>query len=227
MAHQRVRLFVMDDHEVVRRGMRQLIRSDDGLEIIGESATAQEATAKILALRPDVAVLDVRVPDGSGIDVCRRVRALDPSIKVLMLTGYDDAALLTALSAGAAGYLLKSTGGSGLLAAIHAVASGQSVIDPALLPYAPQTVREAAEDGRSSELSSLSPQERRVLTLLAEGLTNREIGNQVALSESTVKTYVANVLKKLGVEHRTQAALLASRLLRSDTSETEAGNPGA
>lgn len=218
MVHRRVRIFVMDDHEVVRRGMRHLIRSDDGIEIIGESATAQDAAARIPALRPDVAVLDVRLPDGNGIDVCRSIRAVDPSIQVLILTGFDDEALFAAMSAGAAGYLLKSTGGSGLLAAIYTVARGQFVIDPVLLPRALARARDEMEDhGPSSGLSSLTPQERQILALLTAGFTNRQIGNQVALSEGTVKTYVTSVLNKLGVEHRTQAAVLASRSLRSDT----------
>lgn len=221
MDHQRVRIFVMDDHEVVRRGLRHLVRSDDGLEIIGESATAHEAAARILALRPDVAVLDVRLPDGNGIDVCRSVRAVDPSIKALMLTGYADESFFAAISAGAAGYLLKSTGGSALLAAIHAVARGESVLDPALLRRVLPRVRDETEDhGLSSRLPSLTPQEGRILTLLTQGLTNREIGIQVALAEGTVKTYVTSVLAKLGVEHRTQAAVLTSRSLRSGASET-------
>lgn len=219
MDHQRVRIFVMDDHEVVRRGLRHLVRSDDGLEIIGESATAHQTASRILALRPDVAVLDVRLPDGNGIDVCRSVRAVDPSIKALMLTGYADEALFAAISAGAAGYLLKSTRGSTLLAAIHAVARGESVLDPALLRRVLPRVRDETED---HGLSSLTPQERRILTLLTQGLTNREIGNLVALAEGTVKTYVTSVLAKLGVEHRTQAAVLTSRSLRTEASETVA-----
>lgn len=219
MDHQRVRIFVMDDHEVVRRGLRHLVRSDDGLEIIGESATAHQTASRILALRPDVAVLDVRLPDGNGIDVCRSVRAVDPSIKALMLTGYADEALFAAISAGAAGYLLKSTGGSTLLAAIHAVARGESVLDPALLRRVLPRVRGETED---HGLSSLTPQERRILTLLTQGLTNREIGNLVALAEGTVKTYVTSVLAKLGVEHRTQAAVLTSRSLSTEASETVA-----
>ena len=223
MDHQRVRIFVMDDHEVVRRGLRHLVRSDDGLEIIGESATAHQTASRILALRPDVAVLDVRLPDGNGIDVCRSVRAVDPSIKALMLTGYADEALFAAISAGAAGYLLKSTRGSTLLAAIHAVARGESVLDPALLRRVLPRVGDETEDhGLSSVLPSLTPQERRILTLLTQGLTNREIGNQVALAEGTVKTYVTSVLAKLGVEHRTQAAVLTSRSLSTEASETVA-----
>jgi two-component system response regulator DevR len=217
------RIFVVDDHELIRRGMRHLIRADDGIEIIGESATARDAAARIPALRPDVAVLDVRLPDGNGIDICRGVRAVDRSIKVLILTGYDDDALFAAFSAGAAGYLLKSTSGDAILAAIHAVARGETVLDPALLPRVLHRVRDEMEDHRlPSGLSSLTPPERRVLTLLAQGFTNRQIGNQVALSESTVKGYVSSVLTKLGLEHRTQAAVLASRSPRSRTSETVA-----
>ncbi|HEX6875898.1 MAG TPA: response regulator transcription factor [Nocardioidaceae bacterium] len=221
------RIFVVDDHELIRRGMRHLIRADDGIEIIGESATARDAATRIPALRPDVAVLDVRLPDGTGIDVCRGVRAVDQSIKVLILTGYDET-LFAAISAGAAGYLLKSTSGGRLLAAIHAVARGETVIDPALLPRVLHRVRDEMEDHRlSSGLSSLTPPERRILTLLTQGFTNRQIGNQVALSESTVKGYVSSVLTKLGLEHRTQAAVLASRSPRSSRSETVAAcSPG-
>lgn len=222
MDQHAIRVFLVDHHEVVRRGMRNLFKGDGTIEIIGESATAHEAAARIPMLRPDVAVLEVRLPDGSGIDVCRRVRAADPTIKVLILTGYDDEVLLDAISAGAAGYLSKSIVGTGLLAAIHAVARGETVIDPACRPLVLRWGQDELED---DGLSSLTARERRILTLLTEGLTNREIGDQVALSEGTVKTYVTKILAKLGVEHRSQAAVMASRALRPDKSRTIAGPP--
>lgn len=220
MDQQAIRLFLADDHEVVRRGIRNLSKDDRTIEIVGESATAHEAAARILMLRPDVAVLEVRLPDGSGIDVCRRVRAADPTIKVLMLTGYDDEVLLEAISAGAAGYLSKRIGGTELLSAIHAVVRGLPVIDPAFLPSFLQSGQEVEDDG----LLSLTARERQILMLLADGLTNRAIGDQVALSEGTVKTYVTKILAKLGVEHRSQAAVMASRASRPHRSQTIAGH---
>ena len=222
MDQKAIRLFLADDHEVVRRGIRNLSKDDRTIEIVGESATAHEAAARILMLRPDVAVLEVRLPDGSGIDVCRRVRAADPTIKVLMLTGYDDEVLLEAISAGAAGYLSKRIGGTELLSAIHAVVRGLPVIDPAFLPSFLQSGQDEVED---DGLLSLTAREHQILTLLADGLTNRAIGDQVALSEGTVKTYVTKILAKLGVEHRSQAAVMASTALRPGKSRTIVGPP--
>jgi DNA-binding NarL/FixJ family response regulator len=220
MDQHAIRVFLVDDHEVVRRGMRNLFKDDETIKVIGEAATAHEAGARIPVLRPHVAVLEVQLPDGSGIDLCRRLRAADPAIRVLMLTGYDDDVLFDAVSAGAAGYLAKSMAGTRLLAAIHAVACGERVIDSAFLPLCLKWGQGEAEgDG----LSSLSATERRILTLLTEGLTNREIGDRVALSEGTVKIYVTKVLATLGVENRTQAAVIASRAARSDRSRTVAG----
>ena len=207
-----IRVFLLDDHEVVRRGLRDLLESDGDIEIVGESGTAQEATSRIPALRPDVAVLDARLPDGSGIDVCRDVRSVDPHIKALILTSYDDdEALFAAILAGAAGYLLKQVGGNDPLDAVRRVAAGQSLIDPTLTARVLERLRHGPEE--HEELASLTEQERKILALIAEGLTNRQIGERLFLAEKTVKNYVSSILSKLGLERRTQAAVLASKLL--------------
>jgi two-component system response regulator DevR len=207
-----IRVFLLDDHEVVRRGLRDLLESDGDIEIVGESGTAAEATARIPALRPDVAVLDARLPDGSGIDVCRDVRSVDPSIKALILTSYDDdEALFAAILAGAAGYLLKQVGGNDLVDAVRRVAGGQSLIDPTLTARVLERLRNGPAE--HEELASLTEQERKILALIAEGLTNRQIGERLFLAEKTVKNYVSSILSKLGLERRTQAAVLASKLL--------------
>jgi DNA-binding NarL/FixJ family response regulator len=209
---QPIRVFLLDDHEVVRRGLRDLLESDGDIEIVGESATGVEATSRIPALRPDVAVLDARLPDGSGIDVCRDVRSVDPSIKVLILTSYDDdEALFAAILAGAAGYLLKQVGGNDLVDAVRRVAAGQSLIDPSLTARVLERLRHGPTE--HEELASLTEQERKILILVAEGLTNRQIGERLFLAEKTVKNYVSSILSKLKLERRTQAAVLASRLL--------------
>ncbi|HEX8509926.1 MAG TPA: response regulator transcription factor [Propionibacteriaceae bacterium] len=207
-----IRVFLLDDHEVVRRGLRDLLESDGDIEIVGESGSAQEATARLPALRPDVAVLDARLPDGSGIDVCRDIRSVDPDIRALILTSYDDdEALFAAILAGAAGYLLKQVGGNDLLDAVRRVAKGQSLIDPQLTARVLERLRSgpAAHD----ELAALTEQEHKILVLIAEGLTNRQIGERLFLAEKTIKNYVSSILAKLGLERRTQAAVLASRLL--------------
>jgi two-component system, NarL family, response regulator DevR len=207
-----IRVFLLDDHEVVRRGLRDLLETDGDIEIVGESGSAQEATARIPALRPDVAVLDARLPDGSGIDVCRDVRSVDPGIKALILTSYDDdEALFAAILAGAAGYLLKQVGGNDLVDAVRRVAGGQSLIDPSLTARVLERLRNGPAE--HEELASLTEQERRILALIAEGLTNRQIGERLFLAEKTVKNYVSSILSKLGLERRTQAAVLASKLL--------------
>ena len=210
------RVFLLDDHEVVRRGLRDLLESDGDIEIVGESATGVEATSRIPALRPDVAVLDARLPDGSGIDVCRDVRSADPSIKVLILTSYDDdEALFAAILAGAAGYLLTQVGGNDLVDAVRRVAAGQSLIDPSLTARVLERLRHGPTE--HEELASLTEQERKILILIAEGLTNRLIGERLFLAEKTVKNYVSSILAKLGLERRTQAAVLASKLLGNET----------
>ncbi len=212
MDQKRIRVFLLDDHEVVRRGLRDLLESEGDVEIVGESGTAAEATARIPALRPDVAVLDARLPDGSGIDVCRDVRSVDPDIKALILTSYDDdEALFAAILAGAAGYLLKQVGGNDLLDAVRRVAGGQSLIDPSLTARVLDRLRNGPAEHQ--ELATLTEQERKILMLIAEGLTNRQIGERLFLAEKTVKNYVSSILAKLGLERRTQAAVLASKLL--------------
>jgi two-component system, NarL family, response regulator DevR len=208
-----IRVFLLDDHEVVRRGLHDLLESEGDIEIVGESGSAREAIARIPALRPDVAVLDGRLPDGSGIDVCREVRSVDPSIKALILTSYDDdEALFAAILAGAAGYVLKQIGGNDLIDGVRRVAAGQSLLDPTLTARVLERVRKGPET--HEELAGLTEQERKILALIAEGLTNRQIGERMFLAEKTVKNYVSSILSKLGLERRTQAAVLASKLMR-------------
>lgn len=209
----RIRVFLLDDHEVVRRGLRGLFESEAGFEVVGESGSAKDAEARIPALRPDVAILDGRLPDGSGVDVCRQVRSVDPSIRVIILTSYDDdEALFASIMAGAAGYLLKQIIGNDLLDTVRKVASGQSLLDPAVTQRVLERLRDGG-DSEPAELRSLTPQERRILELVTEGLTNRQIGEQLFLAEKTVKNYVTSILSKLGMQRRTQAAVLASKLL--------------
>jgi two-component system, NarL family, response regulator DevR len=207
-----ITVYLLDDHEIVREGLRALLEASGDIEVVGESGSAVDAARRIPALRPDVAVLDNRLPDGSGIEVCRDVRALDPTIKALILTSYDDdEALFAAIMAGASGYVLKEIGKQDLVAAIHHVAGGRSLIDASLT----ERVLERVRNGHATapELASLTDQEMRLLELIAEGLTNRQIGERMSLAEKTVKNYVSTVLSKLGLERRTQAAVLASRLL--------------
>jgi DNA-binding NarL/FixJ family response regulator len=211
-----IRVFLLDDHEVVRQGLRALLESGGDIVVVGESGLAQEAAARIPALRPDVAVLDARLPDGSGIEVCRTVRAVDPAIKALILTSYDDdEALFAAIMAGAAGYVLKEITGQDLIGAVHQVAAGNSLIDPALTARVLERVRNGP--GTAPELAGLTEQELKLLALIAEGLTNRQIGERMFLAEKTVKNYVSSILAKLGLERRTQAAVLASKLLGPDS----------
>jgi len=206
-----VRVYLLDDHEIVRRGLRELLEADGSIEVIGESGLAAEATRRIPALRPDVAVLDGRLPDGSGIDVCRDVRSIDPTINCLILTSYDDdEALLNAIMAGAAGYVLKEIRGTALVDAIRRVAAGESLLDPEVTQRVVARLREGPESDPA--LGSLTAQERRILLLIAEGLTNRQIAERMFLAEKTVKNYVSSLLGKLGMERRTQAAVFAARL---------------
>ncbi|MEV4346442.1 response regulator transcription factor [Actinoplanes sp. NPDC049596] len=207
-----IRVYLLDDHEVVRRGLVDLLQAEGDIEVVGESGLAVEATHRIPALRPHVAVLDARLPDGSGIDVCRDVRAVDSTIKGLILTSYeDDEALFAAIMAGASGYVLKQIRGSDLVDAVRRVAAGQSLLDPAVTQRVLERIRHGVEQPR--ELRSLTDQERRILEFIAEGLTNREISERMFLAEKTVKNYVSSLLTKLGLERRTQAAVLATRLL--------------
>ncbi len=207
----RIRVFLLDDHEIVRRGLRDLVEASGLIEVVGEAGTAAEAISRIPPTRPDVAVLDVRLPDGNGVEVCRDIRAAHPEIQCLMLTSFsDDEALFQAIMAGAAGYLLKQIKGPDIVDAIARVAGGQSLLDPAVTAQVLQRLRTPpVEDER---LASLTGQERKVLALIAEGLTNRQIGERIHLAEKTVKNYVSNLLTKLGMERRTQAAVYAAGL---------------
>jgi two-component system, NarL family, response regulator DevR len=207
-----IRVFLLDDHEVVRRGLAELLQTEGDIEVVGESASAAEAIRRIPALRPDVAILDARLPDGNGIDVCRDVRAVDSSIKGLILTSYeDDEALFAAIMAGASGYVLKQIRGTDLVDAVRRVAAGQSLLDPAVTTRVLDRIRSGIEEPK--ELKLLTEQERRILEFIAEGLTNHEIAQRMFLADKTVKNYVSSVLAKLGLERRTQAAVLATRLL--------------
>jgi len=209
---ERIRIYLLDDHEVVRQGLRALLESAGDIEVVGESGSAEEAAARIPALHPHVAVLDGRLPDGSGIEVCRQVRAVDPSIRALILTSYDDdEALFAAIMAGASGYVLKEIKGADLVGAVRQVAAGNSLIDPALTARVLDRVRNGP--ATAPELAELTDQELKLLALIAEGLTNRQIGERMFLAEKTVKNYVSSILAKLGLERRTQAAVLASKLL--------------
>jgi len=205
------RVFLLDDHEIVRRGLRELLEAEDDLHVVGEAGTAADAVARIPPTRPDVAVLDVRLPDGNGVEVCREVRSRHPEIRCLMLTSFsDDEALFQAIMAGAAGYLLKQVRGTDLVTAIRNVAAGQSLLDPAITAQVLERLRKGNEE--DERLAHLTPQERNILELIAEGLTNRQIAERVHLAEKTVKNYVSNLLAKLGMERRTQAAVYAARL---------------
>ena len=206
-----IRVFLLDDHEIVRRGIANLLTSEPDIEIVGEAGTAAEALARIPAARPDIAVLDARLPDGSGIDVCRDIRSGHPTIRCLILTSYDDNdAVFAAVMAGASGYLLKEVRGASLVDAIRQVAAGRSLLDPSVTERLLDKLRQPAEvDHR---LSALTEREREILDLIADGLTNRQIGERLFLAEKTVKNYVSGLLAKLGMQRRTQAAVYGSQL---------------
>ncbi len=205
------RVFLVDDHEVVRRGLRELFESEEDLTVVGEAATAHEALARVPASRPDVAVLDVRLPDGDGVEVCRDLRSAMPELTCLMLTSYaDDEALFSAILAGASGYVLKQIKGSDLVSAVRRVAAGESLLDPALTRQVMERLRgESVEDER---LARLTAQERNILDLIADGKTNRQIADELYLAEKTVKNYVSNLLSKMGFNRRTEAAVYAAVL---------------
>jgi two-component system, NarL family, response regulator DevR len=206
-----IRVFVLDDHEVFRRGLRALLGTEPDIEVAGEAGTAAEALAVMRGLAPDVAVLDVRLPDGDGVAVCREIRSSLSGTACLVLTAHrDDQALLGAIMAGAAGYVLKHAAGDELVAAVRTVASGQSTLDP----VAAQRVMERLRTGTASAdpLAGLSDQERRVLALIGEGLTNRQIAQRMSIAEKTAKNYVASIFTKLGMHRRSQAAVLAAKL---------------
>jgi len=206
----RITVFLMDDHEVVRRGVRALLESTGEIEVVGEAANAADALARIPAVLPDVAVLDVRVPDGNGIEVCREVRSTYGT-QCLILTSYsDDEALFEAIMAGASGYVLKQVRGSELISAVKRVASGESLLDPAITGRLLRRLREP--EPVDERLASLTPQERRILHLIADGMTNRQIAGEMFLAEKTIKNYVSNLLSKLGMQRRTEAAVFATKL---------------
>jgi two-component system response regulator DevR len=211
--NNQIRVFLLDDHEIVRRGIADLIESADDLTVVGEAGSTAEALARIPAARPDVALLDARLPDGSGIDVCRDIRSDRPEIRCLILTSYDDNdAIFAAVMAGAAGYLLKEIRGNSLLDAIREVAAGKSLLDPSVTERLLTRLREGAP--RDEKLDSLTPREREILALIADGLTNRQIGERLFLAEKTVKNYVSGLLAKLGMQRRTQAAVYGAEIKR-------------
>jgi two-component system, NarL family, response regulator DevR len=206
-----VRVFLLDDHEIVRRGVRELLEANDDIEVVGEAGTAEEGMTRIPAVKPDVAVVDMRLPDGNGVEVCREVRSRDESIQCLILTSFaDDEALFDSIMAGAAGYLLKQIKGTDLVDAIRRVATGQSLLDPNVTARVLERLRKGPEE--DERLARLTEQERKILDLIAEGLTNRQIGERMFLAEKTVKNYVSNLLAKLGMERRTEAAVFAAKL---------------
>lgn len=213
-----IRVFLLDDHEIVRRGISDLLQSEPDIVVVGEAATAAEALRRIPAATPHVAVLDARLPDGSGIEVCREIRSTEPTIRCLILTSYDDNdAIFAAVMAGAAGYLLKEVQGNNLVDAIRQVAAGKSLMDPGVTGRLLSRLRDGApEDQR---LASLTEREREVLGLITEGLTNREIGERLFLAEKTIKNYVSGLLAKLGMQRRTQAAVFGASLPRADSRE--------
>ncbi|MHB1787754.1 MAG: response regulator [Acidimicrobiales bacterium] len=206
-----VRVFLLDDHQVVREGVRRVLEADEGLVVVGEAATAAEALARIPMTQPDVAVLDVRLPDGDGVDVCREIRSRHLEVACLMLTSFaDDEALARAIMAGAAGYVLKQIQGNELVASVRAVASGHSLIDGATIRRVLAELRRAQAENEGVE--RLTPREREILELIAAGKTNRQIGAELYLAEKTVKNYVSNLLAKLGMGRRSEAAAYAARL---------------
>jgi two-component system, NarL family, response regulator DevR len=218
-------VFLLDDHEVVRTGLRALLEAGDDITVVGEAGTVADALSRIPAAKPDVAILDVRLPDGNGVEVCREVRPADPDIVCVMLTSYaDDEALIASIMAGAAGYVLKQIGSLDLLDTIRRAGAGESLLDPALTGRVLERLRDGpAIDPR---LASLTPQERRILDLIADGKTNRQIAEEMYLAEKTVKNYVSNLLAKLGMERRTQAATFAARLNERSAQDTRSDASG-
>ena len=208
-----IKVFLLDDHEVVRLGLHQLLDAEPDIEVVGDAGTAAEAIARIPAVRPDVAVLDVRLPDGDGITVCREVRSqMDEPPACLMLTSFsDDEALFTAIMAGAAGYLLKQIHGQALVDAVRRLAAGESLLDPSMTAKVLDRLRHPVE-AEDPRYATLTEQERRILAEIAEGKTNRQIAQSLFLAEKTVKNYVSNLLAKLGMERRTEAAVFATKL---------------
>ena len=229
-----VRVFLVDDHEIVRRGLRDLIEAADGLSVVGEAETAEQALSLLPRTDPDVAVLDVRLPDGDGVELCRELKSRSEHLKALMLTSFDDEeALMNAVMAGAAGYVLKQIRGTDLIDAIRQVAEGRSLLNPLITDRAFGRLREISRDHADhadhADVNVLSPQERRILDLIANGCTNRQIAAEMILSEKTVKNYVSNLLRKLGMRGRTEAAVYATLLTKQRMSEgrvDERSRPG-
>jgi len=206
-----IRVFLLDDHEIVRMGVRDLLEAEPGITVIGEAGTAASALARIPALKPDVAILDIRLPDGDGVSVCRDIRSKMPQLACLMLTSFsDDEALFDAIMAGAAGYVLKQIRGTDLVGAVRTIASGQSLLDPEAASRVMRRMRDQAT--AADPLAGLTDQERRILALIGEGLTNRQIGDRLFLAEKTVKNYVSALFAKLGMQRRAQAAAYAARV---------------
>jgi DNA-binding NarL/FixJ family response regulator len=230
-AKQPITVFLLDDHEIVRRGVRDMLEAEGDIKVVGEAGTASSALARIPAVRPDVAVLDVRLPDGDGVTVCREIRSQMPEVACLMLTSFaDDDALMDAVMAGAAGYVLKQIRGTDLIGAVRTVATGQSMLDPRAASQLMARLR--GQSAKQDPLAGLTPQERRILELIGEGLTNRQIGEKMFLAEKTVKNYISALFAKLGMERRTQAAAYAARVFgeHDDTHDThphQGGNPFA
>jgi two-component system response regulator DevR len=207
-----LRLLIVDDHEVVRQGLVALLERRDGLQVVAEAGTVAEAIEQARRFLPDIVVMDVRLPDGSGIEACREIRAELPATRVVMLTSYpDEEAVLSAIVAGAAGYLLKQIRARDLVAALEAVGRGESLLDPAVTERVLERVRKIALGGQSDELSLLTSQEQKILMLVAEGKTNKEIAADVFLSDKTVKNYVSSILSKLNLERRAQAAAFVAK----------------
>lgn len=207
-----LRLLVVDDHEVVRQGLVALLDRREGFEVVAQAATVAESIEQARAHRPDIVVMDVRLPDGSGIEACREIRAELPATRVVMLTSYpDEEAVLSAIIAGASGYLLKQIRARDLVAALETVGRGESLLDPGVTEKVLERIRRMASDAATDELSGLTAQERKILMLVAEGKTNKEIAADVFLSDKTVKNYVSSILSKLNLERRAQAAAFVAR----------------
>jgi len=218
-----IRVFLLDDHEIVRRGVRELLEVEDDFEVVGEAGTAQDAIGRISATVPDVAVIDMRLPDGNGVEVCREVRSRHPEIQCVVLTSFsDDEALFDSIMAGAAGYLLKEIKGNDLVDGLRRVAAGQSLLDPNVTTRVLERIRNGSP--HDERLARLTEQQRKILVLIAEGLTNRQIGERMFLAEKTVKNYVSNLLAKLGMERRTEAAVFATRFAHPEGPHGRSGS---
>ena len=212
MSARKIGVLLVDDHEVVRVGLRSLLSRERGIAVVGEAGTAEAAVAQAAALRPDVVVLDVRLPDRNGVEACREIRSADPRVHVIMLTSYaDEEAVFSSILAGASGYLLKQIRGQELVRAIETVAAGQSLLDPAVTQMVLEKVQRLASGGQPDDVTQLSAQERKVLALVAEGKTNKEIAAALGLSDKTVKNYLSHIFDKLHLSRRSEAAAFFAR----------------